>query len=233
MVGTIDSPDGHATESVERIRTHLPELLRDLVDVVRLYPTFTDAWHCSGEQPDEAASQVRTLAMGLHMTNLWQWQAEDRVRRPDASDTFIAEGKRRIDRLNQQRHNQIEQLDILLFVYLYEQQGLSPLETELHSETPANLLDRLSILSLKVYHMVREAERRDASTAHRSACRHRLGLLQEQSDDMYGCLCRLCLDLCTGRKRFKVYRQFKMYNDPELNPEIYRYRPMPNDTGLT
>jgi hypothetical protein len=72
--------------------------------------------------------------------------------------------------------------------------------------------------------MGHEAERQEAPRAHRQACRQRLAVLREQRDDMYGCLCRLCLDLWSGRKIFKLYRQFKMYNDPDLNPEIYRHR---------
>src|SRR5882724_2134957 len=79
-----------------------------------------------------------------------------------------------------------------------------------------------SLCSWSVYCMGREAERQDATVVHRQTCQHRLAVLTEQHDDLYACLCRLCLDLWSGRKTFKIYRQFKMYNDPELNPEIYR-----------
>ena len=75
-----------------------------------------------------------------------------------------------------------------------------------------------------MYYMGREAERQDAPVVHRQTCRQHLAMLTEQHDDIYGCLCRLCLDLWSGRKMFKIYRQFKMYNDPDLNPEIYRHR---------
>jgi hypothetical protein len=159
------------------------------------------------------------------MDNFRLWHAEDSVRRPGATDHDIAQSKRTIDTFNQQRHGQIEQLDTWLFAYLYGHNSRALANAELHSETPGNLLDRLSILTLKVYYMGREAERQDAAVAHRQTCQQRLTILEEQRDDIYGCLCRLCLDLWSGRKTFKVYRQFKMYNDPDLNPEIYRHRP--------
>jgi hypothetical protein len=122
-----------------------------------------------------------------------------RVRRPGASESFIAQSKRAIDTFNKQRHEQIEQLDMWLFAYLYEHNSRRLTETELHSETPGNLLDRLSILTLKVYYMGREAERQDATVVHRQTCRQHLAMLAEQRDDIYGCLCRLCLDLWSGR----------------------------------
>jgi hypothetical protein len=149
---------------------------------------------------------------------------EDGVRRPGALDSFIAQSKRAIDTLNQQRHEQIEQLDAWLFAYLYEHNARRWRNAELHSETPGNLLDRLSIITLKVYYMGHEAARQDAPVVHRQTCQRRLAMLVEQRDDIYECLCRLCLDLWSGRKTFKLYRQFKMYNDPDLNPEIYRHR---------
>jgi hypothetical protein len=172
----------------------------------------------------DSSPDVRTYASLLHMYNFRLWHTEDKARRPDAPDSLIARCKRSIDALNQQRHNQIERLDELLFTYLYEQHDRSRRGAELHSETVGSLLDRLSILALKMYHMAREAERRDATVQHRQRCQRHLTTLAEQYEDLWACLCRLCLDLWNGRKRLKVYRQLKMYNDPELNPEIYRHR---------
>jgi hypothetical protein len=205
-------------------QAQLPPLLREVVRVMPLYRHLTEAWH---RQPTE---QLRypdgTLdCLGqLHACNFRLWHTEDRARRPDAPDRAIAECKRAIDRLNQQRHHRIEGLDALLYRCLYEQHDRLRPGAELHSETPGSLVDRLSIATLKVYHMAREAGRDDATAPHRQRCRERLTILEEQRDDLHACLCRLCLDLWQGRKRFKRYRQFKMYNDPELNPEIYRHR---------
>jgi hypothetical protein len=136
----------------------------------------------------------------------------------------MAQCKRAIDADNQQRHNHIEQLDGLLFTYLYDEHEKRVPGAPLHSETPGSLVDRLSILALKMYHMAEAAERHEVTTQHRQQCQQRLARLTEQRDDLWMCLCRLCIDLWHGKAMFKIYRQFKMYNDPELNPEIYRYR---------
>src|SRR5215475_4812727 len=211
-------------ELLARAHALLSMELRTVVDVVPLYRSLTAVW-----APQPAASlslpaQGLIWAHRLHLNNFRLWHMEDGVRRPGASESFIAQSKRAIDTFNQQRHAEIEQLDTWLFTCLYEHNSRQRTETELHSETPGNLLDRLSILTLKVYYMGCEAERQDATVVHRQTCGQRLAVLAEQYDDIYECLCRLCLDLWSGRKTFKIYRQFKMYNDPDLNPEIYRHR---------
>ena len=211
-------------ELLARAHALLPMELRTVVDVVPLYGALTAVWAPEPTAPLSVPAHGLVWAHRLHLYNFHLWHVEDGVRRPGASESFIAQSKRAIDTFNQQRHEQIEQLDTWLFAYLYEHNSKPLTETELHSETPGNLLDRLSILMLKVYYMGREAERQDAAVGHRQTCRQYLAMLAEQRDDIYGCLCRLCLDLWSGRKTFKIYRQFKMYNDPDLNPEIYRHR---------
>ena len=211
-------------ELLARAHALLPMELRTVVDVVPLYRSLTEVWAQEPTAPLSLPAHGLVWAHRLHLYNFHLWHVEDGVRRPGASESFIAQSKRAIDTFNQQRHEQIEQLDTWLFAYLYDHNSRPLTETELHSETPGNLLDRLSILTLKVYYMGREAERQDATVVHRQTCRQHLAMLAEQRDDMYGCLCRLCLDLWSGRKTFKIYRQFKMYNVPNLNPEIYRHR---------
>jgi len=208
------------------VRAHalLPMELRTVVDVVPLYRSLTAVWAQRPTAPLSLPPQGLVWAYRLHLYNFRLWHVEDGVRRPGASESFIAQSKRAIDTFNQQRHEQIEQIDVWLFACLYEHNSRRFTEAELHSETPGNLLDRLSILTLKVYYMGCEAERQDATVVHRQTCWQRLAVLAEQHDDIYSCLCRLCLDLWSGRKTFKIYRQFKMYNDPDLNPEIYRHR---------
>ena len=224
MVASTHDPRGSLQELLAGARTLLPVELRAVVDVVPLYRSFTAVWAQQPTAPLSLPVQECIWAYRLHLYNFRLWHVEDGVRRPGASESFIAQSKRAIDTFNQQRHEQIEQLDTWLFAYLYDGNSRCLTATELHSETPGNLLDRLSILTLKVYYMGREAERQDATVGHRQTCQQRLAMLTEQYDDIYGCLCRLCVDLWSGRKMFKIYRQFKMYNDPDLNPEIYRHR---------
>jgi len=98
----------------------------------------------------------------------------------------------------------------------------------LHSETPGLMIDRLSILALKIYHTREESRRASAAEEHRSKNAERLILLEEQREDLAGCLDALWAEVLEGRRRFKLYRQMKMYNDPELNPAVYGRK---NDGG--
>lgn len=209
---------------ITQARQILPQMLYDLVDVVSVLHTLTAAWHHQLIPPTGPATCVCTCATLIHLYNFRLWHTEDTARRPDAPDSLMAQCKRAIDADNQQRHNHIERLDSLLFAYLYEEHEKRVPGAALHSETPGSLVDRLSILALKMYHMAEAAERHDATIQHRQQCQQRLAMLTEQRDDLWMCLCRLCIDLWQGKAMFKIYRQFKMYNDPELNPEIYRHR---------
>jgi hypothetical protein len=112
-------------------------------------------------------------------------------------------------------------LDRALLGWL-EAQGLPNPEAPLHSEPPGLIVDRLSILALKIYHTRQEAERADAPAGHAERNRERLAILEEQRADLAACLDALWLETLTGARRFKLYRQLKMYNDPSLNPAIYR-----------
>ena len=94
-------------------------------------------------------------------------------------------------------------------------------EAELHSETPGLMIDRLSILSLKIFHTREEIARRDAPPGHTERNRERLATLLEQRSDLAECLDRLWQQTLQGKRRFKQYRQLKMYNDPSLNPAVY------------
>jgi hypothetical protein len=95
-----------------------------------------------------------------------------------------------------------------------------PAGARLSSETAGSMMDRLSILALKVHAMRQQTERRDVDDAHRTSSRAKLERLQQQRADLGSCLDGLIADAQAGRAYFKVYRQFKMYNDPRFNPAL-------------
>ncbi len=100
-------------------------------------------------------------------------------------------------------------------------QNLPSPAAELHSESPGLMVDRLSILSLKLFHTRQEIERAAPPPGHIVLNRERLLILSEQRDDLAGALDRLWQQVLAGQRRFKLYRQLKMYNDPALNPAVY------------
>ena len=157
----------------------------------------------------------------LHRANYDLWHLEDEARDRNAADRTVAQVKRSIDSVNQRRNDLAERVDEDLLRHL---RGLDLPGTtaELHSETPGQMLDRLSILALKVFHTEEELHRPGISTEHVARNQARFALLQEQQSDLADCLSALWRQVCANEKRFKQYRQLKMYNDPELNPVLYR-----------
>lgn len=146
-----------------------------------------------------------------------QWHLEDIIRDPAIDPAEALQLKRRIDASNQERTDVVEELDVLFYRKF---SGVPRLpNAALNTETPAWAVDRLSILALKLYHMQVEAERKEASSA--AACREKWEILLVQREDLSAAIDRLLVDLKTGRKYMKLYKQMKMYNDPSLNPVLY------------
>jgi hypothetical protein len=191
--------------------------------LLALHDQANRVWH-AGESLD-APGPLESLALANHRANFDLWHEEDQARDPSASDAAIAQVKHAIDRLNQQRNDLIEQFDLALLAAL-PQNSSAPL----HSETPGQIVDRLSILSLRLYHTAEEALRAAAGPDHMRRNAERLATVERQRDDLAGCLDALWQELATGRRRFQLYRQLKMYNDPALNPILYN-RPTPPGMG--
>jgi len=148
-----------------------------------------------------------------------QWHLEDIIRLPTIDPVEGMLIKRRIDKSNQERTDMVEKIDDY-FLDNLSHVNAAP-SSRINSETPAWLLDRMSILMLKVYHMREQAERQDADATHRATCQVKLSVLMEQRHDMEQAFDELIEDIARGRRRFKVYRQLKMYNDATLNPMLY------------
>ncbi|MGA9670999.1 MAG: DUF4254 domain-containing protein [Terracidiphilus sp.] len=200
--------------------------------IVELHDQLTRGWHqtpsgelgavCSGTNTNPVADSEWLQAVAVqHRANFLLWHIEDEARTPGASDTELADVKRRVDSTNQLRNDLTEKLDRALLSWLGSRDLPNP-ESPLHSESPGLIIDRLSILALKIYHTREEAERTDAPAGHSERNRERLGILNEQRSDLAECLDALWNETLNGTRRFKLYRQLKMYNDPLLNPAIYK-----------
>ncbi|TPV34972.1 DUF4254 domain-containing protein [Paucihalobacter ruber] len=147
-----------------------------------------------------------------------QWHYEDIIRDPNIDPVAALKLKRQIDASNQDRTDMVEYIDSY-FLELYK--DVTPKENAtINTESPAWGIDRLSILALKIYHMNEEANRLDASTQHRDACKQKLNILLEQRVDLSTAIDTLLNDIKNGDKYMKVYKQMKMYNDVDLNPVL-------------
>ncbi len=186
-------------------------------------PTSADAW---GNEVNDIWHWVQEN----HRNNALLWDEEDLARRRMASFEAIAMNKRAIDGYNQARNDAIERMDELLLLTLGlitpdSAQSANPTSTVpasawLSSETAGSMIDRLSILSLKIRAMTAQTQRTDVDATHRSDCQTRLGRLETQRLDLGNCLDHLLQAAKDGKAHFKVYRQFKMYNDPRFNPAL-------------
>jgi hypothetical protein len=207
--------------------------------IVDLHDQLTSLWHQAPEDPDASpslspvteahtgpwakAEDWLSAVARQHRANFDLWHIEDEARTPGATDTELAEVKRRVDSTNQRRNDLAEELDRELLAWLQDRSLPNP-GAPIHSESPGLIIDRLSILALKIYHTREEAGRTGdaAPEGHASRNRDRLAILEEQRADLAGCLDALWIETLAGTRRFKLYRQLKMYNDPSLNPAIYQ-----------
>ncbi len=206
-------------------------------EIVALQDELTLTWHVKpdagvdrlspapvdGSAQSNAGSEWLGRVARQHRANFDLWHIEDEARAPGASDAEIAAVKRRVDKTNQLRNDLVEELDRTMLGWM-DARGLPNSAAPLNSEAPGMMIDRLSILALKIYHTREEAERRDAPPGHAERNRERLAILMEQRADLAGCLDALWQQTLNGSRRFKLYRQLKMYNDPTLNPVIYGKR---------
>lgn len=194
--------------------------------ILSIHDQLTAEWHLDSRalmdcpSVNRASMDLPSLVGNQHIANCALWHTEDEARTPNAADSVIASVKRRIDKTNQLRNDLAEQIDRFLLDFLTSQ-GLPSAAAPLHSESPGLIIDRLSILSLKLYHTREEAERTDAPEGHAERNRQRLAILTEQRADLAACLDELWQQTLAGTRRFKLYQQLKMYNDPTLNPSIY------------
>ena len=191
----------------------------DAAHIVALQDQSTLHGHDPASPAPVPSSTFEQLILDQHQANFDLWHREDLARDPDASDRIIVQVKHDIARLNQRRNDLAEQIDIVL-LQLAPDNPTAPL----HSESPGLIIDRLSILALKIFHTEEQLHR--STPEHQQRNKDRLLVLNQQRTDLVSCLADLWNDVLAGRRRSKLYRQLKMYNDPTLNPVLYTRPPI-------
>ena len=190
----------------------------------RIFEQATKAYHETNSVDATVRNPyaVKSIEFYLYLKN-WidavQWHLEDIIRDPAIDPVKALAIKRRIDKSNQDRTDLVELIDSF-FLDKYKHVKVLPNAT-INTESPAWAVDRLSILTLKIYHMREEVERADATPEHKERCERKLAVLLEQKKDLSLALDQLLTEIHDGKKYMKVYKQMKMYNDPSLNPVLY------------
>lgn len=184
--------------------------------ITSLQKQLTADWH--HQTPAVTRDGLLALVEGNHLQNFSLWHEEDKARRDDMGHEYVYHAKRNIDKFNQERNNFMERIDQFICNLI----GDMPTNCPMHTETPGMIIDRLSIMSLKEYHMEEETLRTDVSDDHKQQCAHKLSVLRQQLSDLTSSLQELINQVLAKQRGFRVYYQFKMYNDPSLNPQLYK-----------
>jgi hypothetical protein len=191
----------------------------DVKPITEMHRETVVRWHAG--PIDNPYDGMLAIACRQHSFNFLLWHEEDVARSPDLGDARIAAAKRAIDRYNQRRNDWIEEWDCALDDLLRREAVAASPDAPRNTETPGSVVDRLSILALRTYHLEEQLDRNDATAEHVESVRHKIAVCRWQHDHLSGGLHQLLDDLFHGRKRHYTYRQLKMYNDPTLNPFLY------------
>jgi len=187
-------------------------------DVIATYKVLNSVDQPFHKKYDKSEDLIGHLLYRKCWIDTVQWAYEDIIRDPNIDPVAALKLKRKIDASNQDRTDTVEFIDSY-FLDLHKNVQAKP-TAKINSESPAWVIDRLSILALKIYHMQLETVRQDASDTHKQSCQTKLNTLLEQRTDLSTAIDDLLEDIANGDKYMKVYKQMKMYNDDELNPVL-------------
>lgn len=223
----LDEPDTQANRAPPPDRA-----FPSVVEINALHAHCVELWHSEPVSVDHPPPL--DLIARNHAFNFELWHEEDKARSPSATDPQIAAVKRAIDRLNQQRNDAIEQIDLWLEAWLTRHAPSTNPAVQrppLNTETPGSAIDRLSILALRIYHLAEQSRRSDIDPQQRLSVQAKLETCRRQRVDLSESLDQLLGDIRSGVKSHRVYRQLKMYNDPSLNPYLYDPRRTLDDSS--
>ena len=192
----------------------------DVQEITKLHHDMVDAWH--SREVDNPYDGLLGVICKQCSFNFLLWHEEDIARSRDVTDQKIAEVKRAIDGYNQQRNDWIEKIDDCFTAMLEECGVQAGPHASLNTETPGSVIDRLAILALRIYHLREQTEREDIAADLLESVQAKLAIAHVQHEDLSRSLQQLLDDIFSGAKRHKTYRQMKMYNDPRLNPYLYK-----------
>ncbi|WP_371225803.1 DUF4254 domain-containing protein [Roseovarius sp. 2305UL8-3] len=150
----------------------------------------------------DANGPLDFLLNGLHSCNSFSWKADD-LSRANQPDTVLMEHKRSLDASNLMRSSFMEEIDATV-VGLFTLRPQAELDGfDVNSETVGQIIDRLSVLSLKRHNVL---EQLTASNAEEAEAR-----IEAQRHYVSHCLDQFLQSLASGTAHMLAYKQFKTY----------------------
>lgn len=192
--------------------------------IVRIQNNLTKKWHINIDFLITTKNIIIQNIINNHFMNFKLWHTEDITRIANVSSKLIAKCKREIDLLNKKRTEFYEQIDED-FVFLLKDFIVVDPSVPFNTESIGSIIDRLSILSLKIYHMNEEKRRRISTDSDYQIITGKLRALIQQRKDLIAAFKNLIAEYTNGTKRPIIYKQLKMYNDKNLNPALYNKNP--------
>jgi hypothetical protein len=185
-----------------------------------LFDHSVELWH--KKVPSPQGNSLYNKILLLHLYNFRIWHYEDEIRNPKAKLTSIAKFKKKIDRNNQYRNNQIEIIDSH-FVNLIRKKNIKTQDNiPGFTENPGSTLDRMSILSLRMYHLKEELNRRTCDINHKTNVNLKLITLFNQKSVLLNNFKYQLVNIFHGKASLRPFFAIKLYNNPKLNPSIYK-----------
>lgn len=154
--------------------------------------------------PEKDLHRLDAAITRLHSVNAHLWNTEDRVRATSLPADRVADFKREIDQLNAERNALAERADEVLGPLA----GAARADAPLHTETLASVLDRLSVLTLRIWHSERASDRDDLA-------KRRVPALHRQRDELFTALDSLTADVLAGTRRLPLPARYKLYGVDE------------------
>ncbi len=192
--------------------------------LINIFNQAIDLYHITDDVDQIFVNLYNGKPEELYYHKVWidtvQWHLEDIIRDANIDPVEALKIKRRIDKSNQVRTDMVEQIDEQIRSFY---KGVKVSESaRLNTESPAWAIDRLSILMLKIYHMQEQVNRKNTDAEHHASVSAKLAVLKEQEKDLSLGIEQLLENISNGKIYMKVYKQMKMYNDPKLNPVLYK-----------
>lgn len=187
--------------------------------LIKLLEAKTSQWYDyfpNKEETYDPNNKFQDFAIRIHYCNFFQWDREKKVRSKEISPNTIARLKREIDNSNMERNKLIENLDVFCVSQLNIVEKDDWSDLFLNSETLGQLVDRISILILKIFFTECHTKRSDVDIKLRNICSQRVSELRLQLEYVSTCYNRFIFHLRNGTGYILAYKQFKFYEDRDL-----------------